>query len=308
MKRLFTLLSILFILLASCNSAPKTVTLALLGDLMLGRGLHPTSASLAYLTPELSSADLRLANLESPLANVVPAVDTTAGYNLCASADRAALLSAWHLDLLSLANNHRFDCVPDGQPEIVNETASLLTAAGLACVGPGPQPLYREINGLKLTFLAFDDILAPLDVGAAVQAIRSARAEDTLVVVSVHWGLEYQGGASTRQKALARQFADAGAALIVGTHPHVLQPAAWIPTVRGTRLVLYSLGNALFDQDGLPDTRQSALVLVTLDSHGVHSARAVPFQIDVSRSLIFRPDSQTASQIQTRINLPPAPR
>jgi hypothetical protein len=287
-------------LLVSCQSTRRTVTLALLGDLMLGRGIDPTRASLAYLTPELQAADLSLAGLESPLAISLPAAEYGAGYNLCAPAARAALLSAWDLDLLSIANNHRFDCGPAGP----DETIRILTAAGLAPVGPGPEPFTREIRGLKLAFLAFDDILAPLDETAAVRAIQSARAEGGVVVVSVHWGMEYQQGATDRQKALARQFARAGAALVVGTHPHVLQPAEWIPTEAGKTLVLYSLGNALFDQPGLPDTRQSALLVVKLDASGVQTVRLVPFVIDVPGSRVEAPDPQTARQIRNRIDLP----
>jgi poly-gamma-glutamate capsule biosynthesis protein CapA/YwtB (metallophosphatase superfamily) len=292
--------TLILILLVSCNTSSRTVTLALLGDLMLGRGTRPTPASLAYLVPALQSADLRLANLESPLAVVPPAATSEPGYDLCAPAGSVQLLSAWGLDLLSLANNHQNDCGPDG----ADETTSILTTGGLTPVGPGPGPVYRESHGLKLAFLAFDDILAPIDMAAAAQAIHSARAEGALVVVSVHWGVEYQSGASDRQKALAQQFADLGVALIVGTHPHVLQPAEWLPTAHGKMLVLYSLGNALFDQPGLADTRQSALVLVTLDSQGVRSAWPVPFEIDVARSLISRPDAQTAKQIHLRLSLP----
>ncbi len=295
--------TIFLILLVSCNTSSRPVTLAVLGDLMLGRGVNPTPASLSYLVPALQTADLRLANLESPLAILPPAATSGPGYNLCDTAGNVHLLSAWGLDLLSLANNHQNDCGPDGS----NETISILTHTGLTAVGPGPEPVYREMHGLRLAFLAFDDILAPIDMAAAAQAIRSARAQGAEVVVSVHWGVEYQSGASDRQKALAQQFAEAGAALVLGTHPHVLQPADWIPTARGKTLVLYSLGNALFDQPGLPDTRQSALVLVTLDSQGVRSARAVPFEIDVGRSLIIQPDAQTAQQIQARLALPPAP-
>jgi len=268
---------------------------------MVGRALQPGPASLSYLTPQLKAADFSLANLESLLA---PGGATDApsknGYNLCADSARAALFPIWGLDLLSLANNHRFDCGPDG----LAATVKALTALGITPVGPGPQPVYREINGLKLAFLAFDDILAPIDLGAAVQAIQSARSSGTLVVVSVHWGLEYQQGASDRQKALARQFAQAGAALVVGTHPHVLQPAGWIQTAQGKTLVLYSLGNALFDQAGLPDTRQSALVLVTLNLQGVQSARAVPFEIDPTNSRLLPPEPQVAARIRLALALP----
>jgi poly-gamma-glutamate synthesis protein (capsule biosynthesis protein) len=292
-------ISILFLLVA-CTPVQKTISLALLGDLMLGRGVAPTPASLAYLAPELQAADLSLGNLESPLAKTLPIVDTDAGYNLCAPAATVEFLPAWGLDLLSLANNHRFDCGPEG----MNETIRILTAAGLAPVAPGFEPLTREIQGLKLAFLAFDDILVPLETTAAVRAIQSARVEADVVVVLIHWGMEYQAGASERQKSLAQQFAEAGAALIVGTHPHVLQPAEWISTAGGKTLVLYSLGNALFDQNGLPDTRQSALVVARLDARGVQSARAVPFVINVHGSRLEAPDAQAAKQIRARIALP----
>ena len=301
MKKCYILISILPLLLVSCLPARQTVTLALLGDLMVGRGVHATPASLAYLAPELKAADLSLANLESPLSpQPGDALPARAGYDLCAASARAGLFPAWGLDMLSLANNHRFDCSPSG----VADTVQALAALGLTPVGPGPEPVYRQINGIKLAFLAFDDILAPINPNAALAAIQSARLGGARVVVSVHWGMEYQSGASDRQKALARQFADAGAALVVGTHPHVLQPAEWISTAQGKTLVLYSLGNALFDQAGLPATRQSALVLVTLDGLGVHSVRAVPFEIDLAHSRLLPPDPQVAARIHLTLALP----
>ena len=146
---------ILLILLVSCRPARRTVSLALLGDLMVGRAVQPGPASLSYLPPQLKAADFSLANLESLLA---PGGATDApsknGYNLCADSARAALFPIWGLDLLSLANNHRFDCGPDG----LAATVKALTALGITPVGPGPEPLYQQINGLKLAFLAFDDI------------------------------------------------------------------------------------------------------------------------------------------------------
>ncbi len=293
-------LLLIIILLSACLPARRSVRLALLGDLMIGRGVHPSAASLAYLAPQLKAADLSLANLESPLADGGVITASVDGYNLCAPAYRAAFLPAWGLDVLSLANNHRFDCGPSS----VAASEQALTALGLTPLVSGPEGVYRTINGLKLAFLAFDDILTPIDPAVAVQAIQSARASGADVVVAVHWGMEYQSGATARQEALARQFADAGAALIVGTHPHVLQPAAWIPTARVKTLVLYSLGNALFDQPGLPDTRQSALVLVTLTASGVQSTKVVPFEIDPAGSRVLPADTQAAAQIRQSLGLP----
>lgn len=183
-------------------------------------------------------------------------------------------------------------------------TRSILETSGIASLGVGFQPVYREINGIEMAFLAFDDISTPLDVSDAVQSIRLARSTGALVVVSIHWGAEYQGGASDRQTFLADQLAKAGATLIWGHHPHVLQPAAWIETGRGKTLVLYSLGNALFDQGGLQDTRQSALVVVSLNLGGVASVRSVPFEIDLSGSRVVQPDADTAANIKIRLNIP----
>ena len=325
----FRFVVLLLIFLVACQPH-RTVKLALLGDLMLGRGVDPKPASLAYLTPELAEADLALANLESPLSISLPAVAST--YNLCASSERANLLSAWGLDLLSIANNHSFDCGPDG----LEDTLKALTATGITPIGPGMEPVYRNVNGLQLAFLAFDDVSSPLDANAAAQAIRSARASGAMVIVSIHWGMEYQGGASDRQKSLARRFAEAGAALVWGHHPHVLQPAAWIDPSAAFRaspsaalraspssalgtgperrseqsddrsrrtLVLYSLGNALFDQGGLAETRQAALVLVEISSNGVQSVRAVPFVINLVNSRLVAPDAETAGKILDRINI-----
>ena len=210
------------VLVTSGCQSHRTASLALLGDLVLGRGVDPQPASLSYLAPGLASADLALANLESPLSPVLPA--SPSAYNLCAPSIRSDLLSAWDLDLLTLANNHSWDCSPAGPAQ----TRSALEASGITPVGPDAEPVYRDINGLKLAFLAFDDISSPLDENAALQAIRAARAAGALVIVSIHWGAEYQGGASSRQESLAQEFAGAGAALVWGHHPHVLQPAAWI--------------------------------------------------------------------------------
>ena len=297
MRKLIAASLLVVTFLVACSRAQKTVTLALLGDMVLGRQVHAQSDSLGFLTSDLRAADLALANLESPLSADPPA--SPGPYDLCAPAGRSGLLSAWGLDLLALANNHRLDCGPAG----VEETRKVLESAGLTGIGPGLPPVIRTVNGLRLAFLAFDDISSPLDGVAAAAAIRSRREAGARVIVYVHWGMEYQSGPSPRQKALAAQFAGAGAVLVVGSHPHVLQPAAWIASAYGKTLVLYSLGNALFDQPGLADTRQSALVLVGLDGEGVRSVRAVPFIIDVAASRVLAADAETGEQIRERLGL-----
>ena len=288
----------LALLFTSCQSTYPAVTIALLGDLMIGRGMDPKPDSLAILTPYLSSSDLVLANLESPLTSEPPV--QSSAYNLCTSSSRANLLASWGFDLLSIANNHQYDCGPEGP----SATRSALESVGITPIGSGMDPVRRVVNGLLLAFLAFDDVSSTLDVNSANQEIRSERATGALVIVSVHWGMEYQGGVSDHQKSLAEQFVNAGAVLVWGHHPHVLQPVEWIETARGKALILYSLGNTLFDQVGLSDTRQSALVVITLNAQGVTKVRAVPFVIDVVESRLLVPDAETAKQIQETIQIP----
>ncbi len=288
---------LLNISLVACGTSRRTVKLAILGDINLGRDVNAAADSFSLLAPDLAWADLTLANLESPLS-ADPQVSNS-GYNLCALDKSASLLSGWSFDLLSIANNHDLDCGPDG----ASGTRLALEAAGITPMGPGMEPVYRNVNGLQLAFLAFDDVTSRLDTEAAARTIHSTSESGAQVIVSIHWGMEYQSGSSDRQELLAQQFSQAGAILVWGHHPHVLQPAEWIESTHGKTMVLYSLGNALFDQAGLADTRRSALLLVEVNSSGVQSIRAVPFIIDVVHSRLTAADVETAGKILDELKI-----
>jgi len=293
----------------TAQHASQKVTLALLGDISLARGVQPNMDAFSTLAAQLSSADLALANLESPLDPQWTSKEqysSTLSYNLCAPAERAELLKAWGLDLLSLANNHAFDCRPDGLTQTVAalESQNLIGIGSSRIDGAMSSPYYRNVNGLSLAFLAFDDVTQPIDIEAAAAEVQTAKNQGALVVVSVHWGAEYQAGASPRQKELAQELAQAGATLIWGHHPHVLQPSEWLQTDNGSTLVFYSLGNALFDQYGLADTSRSALILVTLDAQGVNEVQVVPYEINVINSRVVPADLSTEQKILQRLNLP----
>ena len=121
----------------AAQHASQKVTLALLGDISLARGVHANTDAFSALAVQLSSADLALANLESPLdPQWTPSGQnpSTPAYNLCAPAERAELLKGWGLDLLSLANNHAFDCSPDGLTQTVAALGSQNLKIGRAHV------------------------------------------------------------------------------------------------------------------------------------------------------------------------------
>ncbi|MFH2037949.1 MAG: CapA family protein [Chloroflexota bacterium] len=296
------LIFMLFVL-ASCQSRGKSVRLAFLGDIMPGREFTLTDSSLEYLEGSLQSADLAMANLESPLTTSVPS--SADGYKLCASPENAWKLAQSGLDMLSVVNNHSLDCGNQGY----KDTISTLQSSGLVAIDKSGYT--TSIHNLKFTFFAFEDISKPLDMVSATRSIQGARSTGAIVIVSIHWGMEYQGGASQRQQELAKQLAKAGATLIWGHHPHVLQPAEWIPPEcsdlqdkTGCSLVLYSLGNAFFDQAGLPDTRRSALVSVVFGKKGILSTEVTPFVIDPIHRLVKTPGKSELSLILSRIKLP----
>lgn len=264
---------------------------------MLGRSFSATLDSesrqnpLAEITPWLESANLALANLESPLGVVQPGP-----YRLCAPMESTEAISSTGLDVLSLANNHSQDCF-DGDAV---STLNILQTKGLNGLLPA-QPFLLEIDGIHFAFLAFDDISKPLNLPLAVQAVQSAHQLSDLVIVSLHWGNEFQGGASSRQLKIAQALTTAGAALIWGHHPHVVQPIQW--EKRSSTLIAYSLGNALFDQVTPPSATLSALLLVTFSPDGIRSFKVVPFKIDAIQGKIILSNAEEEALIMRRLGL-----
>jgi hypothetical protein len=200
----------------------------------------------------------------------------------------AAQLRAAGFDVMGLANNHTLDLGPDG----LAETAVHLAAAGLHLIGAGPgreaafPPLLLTRNGVRLALLAFnavpdpvgqDDILpydwvrADWDLETATAAVGAARAQVDAVIVSIHWGYEYQLQADPAQRRLAQALLDAGADLVAGHHPHVVQETA----VHDGRFVAYSLGNFVFDQ-GQGETGQGVALRALFDAEGLLGVQTLP--------------------------------
>jgi hypothetical protein len=269
-----------------------------------------------FVLPAWREADLRLGNLESPI---------TAAPRGCASklALRAApgaaeALRAAGFDCLTLANNHMMDYGPLG----LFDTRAALDAAGIAHVGAGRDaPAASEAavlrrRGQTVGVLGFCDVrqrsplyagpsapgVAAFEIGQAVRAIRELRPRVDWLVVQIHWGVEMSRLPAPRQREWACRMAAAGADLILGHHPHVLQPAE---TAAGAP-VLYSLGNFLFSDmfwrgqgaDGAafvgklrlhPLSRRTAWAEVVLTRGRPPSLRLHPVRL--GRDLAVRPTS-----------------
>jgi poly-gamma-glutamate synthesis protein (capsule biosynthesis protein) len=106
--------------------------------------------------------------------------------------------------------------------------------------------------------------------------IRAAKAHADLVFVYYHWGTEYTHDANADQRTVAHRAIDAGADLILGTHPHWVQGIEWYKD----RLITYSLGNFVFDQEWSTKTKQGTFLKARFSGKRLTSAELVPYQIE----------------------------
>lgn len=261
------------------------LTLALAGDVSVARGVAIMNAerwaeALEGVRDALT-AQATFGNLESPLTT---APQMGAGLDLRAPPAGVAALSAF--THLGVENNHAYDGGAAGQWQ----TRRVLLEHGLT---PVTRTLsVTRVGGVPVAWTAFfDDGRTPPPLNAVREGTRQAR----LVVVGVHWGVEY-GPVTERQRHLARALASAGADLIVGSGPHVLQGHEWL----GRTLVLYSLGNLLLDQP-YPDARVGAVVRATHTAQG-WDACAVPTRYRAGR--VSAANAQERPRILSRLGLP----
>jgi poly-gamma-glutamate synthesis protein (capsule biosynthesis protein) len=190
------------------------------------------------------------------------------------------------VDLVSLANNHITDMGKTG----LAETETLLDGAKIGRTGAGSSvaaaevPYITEVGGLKLGFISatygvnFDssgvyyNTATPEWVTAQVTALKT---KTDAVVLLCHCGSEYSPTANAAQQAVAHAAIDAGASLYIGHHPHVPQPVESYKD----GLIIYSLGNLVFDQAQSGNRNVSALAKITLQGAKPTSLQLLPYQI-----------------------------
>ncbi len=263
-----------FAAVAAPAAAATRVTLGFAGDLLMhvpiGAGEYDSStgrydfgAVFAPIAPYLSEADYTVANLETRLAGAARGYHGYPSFNT--PDDLAPALRAAGIDAFGTANNHSLDMGWDG----VVRTLDVLDGAGLRHAGTARSPAERDapclidVGGVCIALLNYTDYLngIPLPSGrpyavnvlsvaaVATEAARARAAGAELVVAFVHWGSEYQRAPSPSQTSLALALIDAGVDLIVGHHPHVVQPIARVRGASGREgFVAYSLGNFISAQ------------------------------------------------------------
>jgi len=281
------------------RTAASTVTLVAVGDVLLDRGVARALActtpqeALQAVAPVLRGADIAFCNLECPIVSQPDPLPKL--HRFAASPDLASVLTHCGFDIVSLANNHTMDCGKRGLVETMNQLRQL----GIAFCGAGVTrrnahlPTILNKNGLRVAFLAYSQFppegivrlpgaptVALLREGSLREEISRARRRADVVVVSLHWGREFTSQPTAQQRQLANQAAAAGADLILGHHPHVLQPVEFLERGSGRKAVVaYSLGNFMFDSRR-PKSDETVILECELTSAGIRRARTYPVRIE----------------------------
>ena len=261
------------------------------GDVMLGRGVarlaaRDPDAVFAGIRLQLGSADLAVANLESPLTTRPH--EAKHGPNaLEARPATARILATAGFDAMAIANNH----AGDAGPATVPDTMRALHTAGLGVIGAGSDveaayaPRLVHAHGLTIAFLSFDDTGEGPRAGSATPgvawwsarraraAVLRARSKADVVVVGLHGGSDYNPTTDPWLLHLGHLLARWGADIVWGTGPHVVQPTELVTGRDGRETVIAtSLGNLVFDQS-IPGTRTGALLEVVAGKGGVRAFR-----------------------------------
>ena len=276
---------------------------------MVGRGTasaileNPEFDPLAGIQEFILAADISLANLESVLSDPKP--KSSPSDRECRGPERGiTLLQRSGLTALNVANNH----IQQHGEMAFKQTIEALGASGLGVVGRAAGGYGSvlawdtEIKGLQLRILGYSlrprqhfdgtPLYAEGPEDRIIEDVTSGRESGRSVIVSIHWGDEFMPVPSRAQVTLGRRIIDAGASLVLGHHPHVLQ--GWESYHGG--VIVYSLGNLVFDMPWLESLRRTALFTCNLTPEGVNKVKWVPLRIgdDFSPHI---PDPQTASEI-----------
>ena len=225
------------------------------GDVLLDRTEPEGIDPFVNVRPDLESADVAIVNLEMAITERGEPYEKE--YVFRAPGSAALTLAGAGIDVVSLANNHVFDFGREG----LVDTISVLDEVGILRPGAGsnnaeayaPRILTLD-NGVRVAFVSATAVVpggfaagadrpgvadAKWATPRVLAAVRAASAGNDVVVVSLHWGVEREPCPTEEQRTLAQQIVEAGADLILGHHPHVLQP---IETFDRT-VIAYSLGN-----------------------------------------------------------------
>lgn len=299
------------------NFSTKPITLIFVGDIMLDRGVEymirkhgkgDYKFPFLKIANYLNEADILFGNLEGPLSDKGKKVGSVYSFRMKPEAIRGLKFAGF--DILSVANNHIFDY---GRVAM-EDTFLRLKEAGIDFIGGGfneieaYSPIIKEVKGTKIAFLAYTNLCSPYweatnkRAGIACpleaqknsssvfkfnkermeESIKKAKDQADLVVVSFHYGDEYKPEPNSFQVFISQTAINAGADLVIGHHPHVVQKIEKYK--KG--YIAYSLGNFVFDQKFSEKTMRGLLLKVILEDNKIKEL--IPVEIKVNE--YFQPE------------------
>ena len=232
------------------------------------------------IDPLLKKEDLVVANLEGPITNnVSKSTETTPGHpdnmTFTFPPSTASLLLGHNIRIVNLGNNH----IDNFRTAGIQSTIDILRRSGVGYFGDPLKSsvMAGEINHVHIAYINYNQFIGSDTENASttLAQIRSAREEGYLPVVYTHWGVEYAGIAPQWIKSLAHQFIDAGAEIVIGSHPHVVEDSEHYKN----KYIYYSLGNFVFDQYWNDAVRHGLLLETTFTPTGVASVREIPIEM-----------------------------
>lgn len=289
------------------------ITFNAVGDIIPGRKVAMKMAQNGVLypfqevAPYVNGADIVYADLECPLSDRYS--PPYQGVDFIAPSKTIEGIKLCGINIVSLANNHSTNFGTGA----FADTLQLLQANGIAYVGGGcnADEAYRraavDVKGIRISFLDYNSILGsinatasrpgvawidmqpfaaddPEDVAMVQAAIRDAKRDSDFVIASFHWSEEYKKIPSPSQRKVAHAACEAGADMVLGTHPHCIQSLEWY----GDSFIAYSLGNFVFDQMWADYTRQGIILRCRLVGGDLVDIEVLPYLIhDYCRPVVL---------------------
>ena len=268
-------------------------------------GIYDFSPMFKYVEKYFENSTINIGNCESPMAG---AKRDYSGYPCFNAPEHLAIdLKELGVDIMTTANNHSLDKGFSG----LESTLNFLDGSEIAHVGTARTEeeqntiLFKDLNGIKTVFLAYtygtNGIAVPkdkkfcvnlIDKDLILKQIKQAKKEGAeLIVVSMHWGIEYQTTENADQDELAQFLIKNGVDIILGSHPHVLQPMKMlkVETSNGEEregLVIFSQGN-FFSNQSQKNTQNTAIFNIEVKKSGetgevtVEKATYIPIYVNI---------------------------
>lgn len=262
----------------------KNISFVVGGDMMFDRGVDykyrgdKIFSAVSDLVPIFANHDLSIVNLEGPISPSPIPLDRGDSMIFNFPPTVPDVLNSIHVNAVSLANNHTHNAGLAG----VTNTKNVLTTHNIVGIGDEVKTDESSVaefqsSSDKIAVITINCLESTKDITSMIKYEKTAGYH---VLVFPHWGVEYQPNHTSSQQALARSWIDAGADMVIGSHPHVVEDAE---RYKG-KPIFYSLGNLLFDQTFSAETQRGLVVtgdysahklnlkLVPIVSKGIHPA------------------------------------